>query len=526
MLATILDGYVDEPSMLGVPPYISPYIRQVAGVCRELGVDCRYMSIDRWRKGESVPGELLIFIGGAVVPGKYLRTYPASIREVMDIARSFKGLKILGGGLARFGIIKDGFDYIAKKDVDALLYDVLTDNFDGHRFHSLNEWNRWLLNGSYIVEQHPDFPYSIIAEIETFRGCPRYITGGCSFCIEPLYGKPVFRDVDDVVKEVETLRKLGVLNFRVGGQSCIYSYKGFGVGEKDIVQPNVGAIRSLFSRLHKLNPKVLHVDNANPAVIATYQDESEKITEVLVKYTTPGNVVSFGMESADPEVRKCNNLNTSPSQVMDAIRIVNELGSERGENGMPRLLPGLNFICGLRCERKESYAMSFKFLEEVLSRGYLLRRINVRQIAEIRGKFKFKYKHECWKFRKEVREKIDAPMLRRIVPEMTILKDVYLEVKKGNYTYGRQIGSYPLVIVLPYPDNTGKFVDVKVVGYGERSVTGVEYPLNINSASYRALMAIPGIGEKKAVSIIRNRPYRKTEDAVNSYPELKEFIEE
>ena len=29
--AYILDGYVDEPACLGVPPYISPYIRTVAG---------------------------------------------------------------------------------------------------------------------------------------------------------------------------------------------------------------------------------------------------------------------------------------------------------------------------------------------------------------------------------------------------------------------------------------------------------------------------------------------------------------
>ncbi len=29
--AYILDGYVDEPACLGVPPYVSPYIRTVAG---------------------------------------------------------------------------------------------------------------------------------------------------------------------------------------------------------------------------------------------------------------------------------------------------------------------------------------------------------------------------------------------------------------------------------------------------------------------------------------------------------------
>ena len=28
---TILDGYIDEPACLGVPPYISPYPRYIAG---------------------------------------------------------------------------------------------------------------------------------------------------------------------------------------------------------------------------------------------------------------------------------------------------------------------------------------------------------------------------------------------------------------------------------------------------------------------------------------------------------------
>ncbi len=523
MLITILDGYVDEPSLLGVPPYISPYIRQVAGVCEELGVDCKYMTIDHWRAGAKIEGDLLVFIGGAIVPGKYLRTYPASPREIMEIAKSFKGTKILGGGLARYRLVNEGFDYYARNDVDALLYDLLTENFEGHRFHTLAEWNRWLLKGAYIVRGHPDFPKSVMVEIETFRGCPRYISGGCSFCTEPLFGKPVFREVDDIVEEVRAYREMGVEHFRIGGQSCIYSYKAYGVGEKDVVQPNVGAIRELFSRLHALKPKVLHVDNANPAVIASYPEKSEKITEILVKHTTPGNVVSFGMETADPEVARRNNLNTTPEQVMEAIRIVNSIGAERGENGMPNLLPGLNFICGLWGEKKETYAMNLKFLRDVLNRGYLLRRINIRQIASIRNKFRLKYHHECWKFRNEVRKNVDRAMLIKIVPRGTVLKDVFLEVRKGNYTYGRQIGSYPLIVVIPYSKDTGDFVNVKIIDHGERSVTALEYPLDVNSAGFSVLKAIPGIGEKKAAKIVRERPLDR-EKIKEKYPEILEFI--
>lgn len=520
----ILDGYVDEPSVLGVPPYISPYIRELAGVCKELEVDCEYKSIDMWRKGEKIKGDILVLLGGAIVPGRYLRTYPASLREIREILSSFRGLKIFGGSVAKFERPNVPADYLALGDVDALLYDILTENFTHHRFHSLDEWNRWLKLGAYIVKEHPDYPEPLVAEIETFRGCSRYLSGGCSFCVEPLYGKPVFRDVEDIVEEVRILSNLGVRNFRVGGQTCIYSYKAYGIGHKEIPQPNVNALQNLFSKLSEIPHRVLHVDNANPAVLASFPNEARKITEILAKYTTPGNVVSFGMESADPKVIRANNLNSTPEMVMEAIRIVNEIGAERGENGMPKLLPGLNFICGLWGESKDTYTMNFKFLREVLAKGYLLRRINIRQVASVRNKFKLKYKHECWKFRKEVREKIERIMLKKIVPMGTILKDVYLEMNNGNYTFGRQPGSYPLVVVLPYFSEIGRYVNIKVIGYGERSLTAIEYPINVNFAPFSALKSVPGIGEKKAAEIIKNRPFKSMKSLKEIFPEAEKYF--
>ena len=48
--AVIIDGYVDEPACLGVPPYISPYIRTVAGVFAERKLSADYVTIDQLRK--------------------------------------------------------------------------------------------------------------------------------------------------------------------------------------------------------------------------------------------------------------------------------------------------------------------------------------------------------------------------------------------------------------------------------------------------------------------------------------------
>ena len=75
--AYILDGYVDEPACLGVPPYISPYIRTVAGVLVGHRFTVRYLTIDQSRKDPHFINKLdranlMVMIAGVTVPGKYL----------------------------------------------------------------------------------------------------------------------------------------------------------------------------------------------------------------------------------------------------------------------------------------------------------------------------------------------------------------------------------------------------------------------------------------------------------------------
>ena len=137
-------------------------------------------------------------------------------------------------------------------------------------------------------------------------------------------------------------------------------------------------------------------------------------------------MVAFGMESADPQVIAVNNLNAQPEQVMSAIELVNEIGRERGTTGLPKVLPGLNFIAGLNGETAKTFKLNLDFLNEVKSKGLFLRRINIRQVAMTRKKFKSSKHHsEFLKFKKEVREKIDRPMLEEIVPAGSILRDVF-----------------------------------------------------------------------------------------------------
>ena len=54
--ATLLDGYIDEPTCLGVPPYISPYPRYIAGAIRDFDKSAQisYFTIDQIRSDNSL----------------------------------------------------------------------------------------------------------------------------------------------------------------------------------------------------------------------------------------------------------------------------------------------------------------------------------------------------------------------------------------------------------------------------------------------------------------------------------------
>ncbi len=301
--ALIVDCYIDEPACLGVPPYLSPQIRAAVGAAREAGAEVTYMTIDHVRQGAPLPkAEVSLVMAGAAVPGKYLRALPASAREVEHISGQLSGIRVLGGPAALEPRLWEGkFNLMAGRDPAAALHDILSGREPSERWRSMVEWNSWLLAGADSVLSHPDFPQPLVAEIETYRGCVRYRSGGCSFCVEPLKGAPFFRDEEDIIAECQKLHGLGVRNFRLGAQTCIISYKAdLSVG--DPPRPNPQAVERLFSGISSLGVDVLHVDNANPAVIAQYPEESREVLGTLVRHCTSGNVLALGMESADPAV--------------------------------------------------------------------------------------------------------------------------------------------------------------------------------------------------------------------------------
>ncbi|MCE5296231.1 MAG: radical SAM protein, partial [Euryarchaeota archaeon] len=345
MKALIIDCYIDEPGSLGVPPFIHPGVRAVYGAAVDAGCVVTYMTIDDVRKGVR-PGkaDISVVMAGSAVPGRYIRAMPASAKEVLSLTSMLSGVRVLGGPAALEKLDwESSFNVVAKKDAASATFDILTKNERKERWRTTKEWNRWLLKGADCVLSHQDFPQPLIAEIETYRGCIRYKSGGCSFCVEPLKGEPKFREPEDIIEEVKRLHELGVRNFRLGAQTCIISYKAHLDGT-DRPRPNPEALEVLLSGIASLGVDVLHLDNANPAIIAQYPAESRRILESIATHCTSGNVLALGLESADPKVRDANNLNASAEETLDAIRLINEVGGVRGANGLPKVLPGLNFI--------------------------------------------------------------------------------------------------------------------------------------------------------------------------------------
>lgn len=528
MRALVLDGYTDEPACLGVPPFLSPYVRLAYGALETAGAEVSYATIDQWRAGDVdlARFSLLAIVRNIAVPGKYLRGMPASDRELAEIARSVGGKATASLGVDPNNapsVLRDSFDYLSSGDFDASLHDLVATGDFVQRRRTYDEWNSWLLKGAEAAKHHPDHGSMLIAEVQMYRGCVRYFTGGCRFCIEPLFGDVQFRKPEDILRETDALSNAGVRNFRLGAQSCVYCYMSKDVGETETPMPNVDAVSNLLRGIEEATrPDVFHVDNANPAVIAEHPTEAREITKAIARHCTSGNVLAFGLESADPKVAKANNLNSTAEQTIQAIRLVNEVGAPRGPSGLPLVLPGINFVCGLEGETKETYRLNLEFLRLVVNEGLMVRRINIRQVVSSREEFPGVASKEAFaSFKRSVRSEIDAPMLDRLVPDRTVLRDVHAEVRQGGRTFGRQVGTYPMLISIPYPVEIGKKFDVAVTGRGFRSVSGIMHPTDADAASLSMLQAVPGIGRKRAMAIVRKRPFKTEEDLWSIFDEPK-----
>ncbi|MCK9276775.1 MAG: radical SAM protein [Methanoculleus sp.] len=527
--ALIIDGYVDEPACLGVAPYISPYIREVAGVLSGHGYTPDYVTIDQVRSDPALiaghgRGDLVVMIAGLTVPGAYIGGKPATLTEVQQLGTLLRGPKTAIGGPIAFGYAPGGGRKAIRQAIagfDATLSGSPAVALDawlsggepvGAADYSLTD--PWCLAGAGIIARHPAFPY-VMCELETAIGCSRATVGGCSFCTEPFYGLPRYRSIEGIAGEVAALRAAGARHFRLGRQPDLLAYQSSG-GEFPVPRPDV--LGELFSAVRENAPDLLtlHIDNINPGTIARHEDAARAALAEIVAGHTPGDTAAFGMETADPAVVAANNLKAMPDDVFRAIEVVNDVGAMR-TGGIPELLPGLNFIVGLAGETPATFDANSAFLQRVLDAGFLVRRVNIRQVMPFEGTAAYEENtlgmHDARfrAFKEWARTQFDEPMLRRVFPAGTILRDIIIEIP-GKPSFGRQMGSYPILVGVPLELPVGMVLDAVVVDWGMRSVTALPCPVEVNTLPVAALRWIPGVGKKRAATIAARRPFRSLEE--------------
>jgi radical SAM superfamily enzyme with C-terminal helix-hairpin-helix motif len=506
----IVDGYVDEPSCLGVPPYISPYPRYIKGMLNYLKIPSAYFTAEQIRKKPKILEnfDLSIVIAGAIVPGKYLTAKPLRLEDIVLLP----GKKVVVGGISlelddnereRLNVLDFPFE-------DELLKILI--KLSGYK-EDLDFWsniNRFALLGSEVVKEHVDYP-NLICEIETYRGC---YWGKCSFCVERLHSVR-HRSPKAVVSEIKSLYSHGIRHFRLGRQTDFFTY--LADFSEEVPRPVPEKLKAFHEAIWKNCPniKTLHIDNVNPKTVSEHPEESRDVVKIVVNYQTPGNVAAMGLESADSRVISKNNLCSSVEDVEFAVNLINEYGAERGYNGMPKFLPGLNFVVGLKGETNRTFELNYEFLLKMFDNGLLLRRINIRQVKVLRSTPLYverkgvearlkKHKKMFIHFKRMVREKIDREMLKKMLPVGTMLKDVRCEVFEKGITFARQFGSYPLLVGIPGKYKRNLLLNVRVIGYGMRSVTAIP-PVDIMKASLKELEAIPGISKNLARKIVLER---------------------
>ncbi|MBP7902060.1 MAG: radical SAM protein [Spirochaetes bacterium] len=519
----ILDCYVDEPACLGVPPFVSPYPRLIAGALKNAGIqdeNITYITIDHIRPEFKINAHYdeTFIVGGAAVPGRYLGAKIGTFAEIKSIIENNNLFFSVGGLISRlpqFSTI-DGNFRIIQNDIEAAAFHSGKDEMKD-RLRNNAECAKWGILGASIVKSHQDYP-ELIAEIETYRGCPR--ENKCSFCSENIHSAIDFRTESDIISEIDALVSCGISRFRLGRQADITAYgSDLNSYKNGFPKSNPVRIRKLFEPLaEKIKTgeiKSLFIDNANPGQIATYEAESKEILSIIAESVSEGDTMALGAESFDPSLIKPNNLKADREEIINAIKIINEAGSFR-KNGIPSLLPGINLIHGLIGETDKTFKLNYETLKEILDHGFLIKRINIRKIQPFPGTALYESKFRPSQrvinryeyYKEKIRNEIDSAMLAKIYPAGTIIKEVRAEETSPGYTYARQIASYPIICKIPLELEHNTLFDAVILGNKERSLNALPFPIKINELNSKSMEYIPHVGKKTSDMII-NKPLTK-----------------
>lgn len=493
MFDIILDCYTDEPSGLGAPPYLSVHSRYLSGVLALLNREYYYLTIDDIRilNGESIllgstnalnkrtinatmncrNSETLLrnashiyVVYGCFVKYNYVSCDPPSIEELESILVNYKDKTVLFYCLGSNNIPDNLSKSLASKFSEVYYgntYNYFVD-FDHPFKANYNDLARIAPLSAKILKQ---VRRPIIIELESMSGCNH--KPGCTFCIECQRNNPLdFRLEKDIILETIALYSEGARYFRIGRQPNFYAY-----GLRCDIHSLLSGIRANCPHI-----EMLHIDNVNPVDVV--KDIDFRTTNAIIKYCTSGNIAAFGIESFDKKVRKDCNLNGSIDDILNATQILNSFDTYRTTRGLPRFLPGYNFIYGLDGQSENTLQYNLEYLSEILKNNWLVRRTFVRKLTSPFGaaldqdlRSEKEYQYWC----NQIEQSFSMPMLQKIYPIDTVIKNVRVEMVTKSGSILRAFGTCAERIIIPdrYLE-LDTITDVKISGYiNHRSLQGV-----------------------------------------------------
>lgn len=470
--AVILDCYTVEPSGLGVPPYLSTYVRQAWSALRtaDQHLDVRYVTIDdlRWEFNSGEPltpppqsdpmtysatsnrdnaikllrdATTVVVVAGDAVPSVHLHAHNGSLDEIIRILACIRGRRVLLGPMANH-VLEDAARYTGL--FDSLHTHTITSADIALGSRSAAAYERLRADRDSFTDLVAQLGWEPVGEIELYRGCTR--RRYCSFCNEPVKSATVvFRDLQDVLDEVQQLYAAGVRHLRLGQQTCFFS-----TWNRDVEQ-----IERLLAGIRDACPdlKVLHIDNADPLAVAS--PAGARIAALVARYCSEGNCAPMGMESFDPAVIEKNALTCTPPILRRAIDNINVVGSQRGPAGLPALLPGINIIYGLPGETHRTHLENLRGLDELMTAGVLCHRTNVRQarayaatpLAGMNTGTPAPSQEHFSTWKADIDSIWDQPMKKRVYPVGLRLRGLHSFFVTSRGTWFRRLGSYPIQVV-------------------------------------------------------------------------------
>jgi radical SAM superfamily enzyme with C-terminal helix-hairpin-helix motif len=497
----ILDCYTDEPSGYGVRPYLGTHQLHLSQALAAQGRPHAYITIDDLRYCEHGRAEdckertdiatlnttinrddaldilrrakIIYVIMGCFVDYNYFSCVPPRSDEVYHYLQGMSARKVLF-------YVMGTLDGISSDYSESRLSTIIDEVEHGNTYRYVFELagstpTKNLINPDYdllkkigrypppILEQIRD---PIIAEIETGTGCN---TPTCTFCIESVRSPRVtYREPEDIVEQVECLYNSGVRHFRLGRQPNFFHY----------MRQDVLAMERLLGGIRSRCPEIrtLHIDNVN--IVNVITAPGHRIAELVAMYCTSGNVAPFGIESFDPTVRQAARVVGSVDDIMHAVEIINRYGSDRGENGIPKLLPGINLIHGLPGASARTHEANRSCLLRILGEGLMAYRFYYRNMTQPTG-VSLSSSHtvhaEFQRCFDELTEEFVLPMQSRVYPPGTVIKDDWEMVRDDDVTYARTLGTCSIKVRLDQQISSPRAsMSVRVVGnIGYRLLEGI-----------------------------------------------------